>query len=153
MQSALPLACYRRPVIGPLHLLSRSENGLTFAFGYALACVPRLLALFVAEFGQRHPARDLRISLQEPDKDGITDIELWIHGRRLLAIVEAKKGGWPGRKQLGRYAGRLHQKGVAGSVLIPLGVPPQPPAISELGRLTRGPRPAPTLGGRSPAGV
>lgn len=135
MRQALPLACYRRPVIGPLHLLSRSENGLTFALGYALACVPRLLQLFTASFGQSNSARHLSISLQEPGKDGITDIELWIPSRGLVAIVEAKKGGWPGRKQLARYANRLHHKGVGRPALIPLGVPPQPPALSELRRL------------------
>lgn len=130
------LSAYRRPVVGPLHLLSRSENGLTFALGYSLARVPRLLELFLADLGLRHSARDqLSISLQEPDKDGITDIELWLPKGRVLAIVEAKKDGWPGRPQLSRYASRLQQYGVGRSALVPLGVPPQVPPISEIRQL------------------
>jgi len=116
--------------------LGRSENGLTFALGYALARVPRLLELFLAELGLDGPTvRQLSISLQEPDKDGITDIELWLPKRRLLAIVEAKKDGWPGRPQLSRYATRLEQHGAGRSALIPLGVPPEVPLISEIRRL------------------
>lgn len=136
MRSSPTLSAYRRPVDGPLHLLSRSENGLTFAFGYALARAPRLLDLFLADLGlQGSAARHLSISLQEPDKDGITDIELWLPKRRLLAIIEAKKDGWPGRPQLSRYARRLEQHGVGRSALVPLGVPPQVPAISDVRQL------------------
>jgi len=130
------LSAYRRPVDGPLHLLSRSENGLTFALGYALARVPRLLESFLADVGLPvSAARSVSISLQEPDKDGITDIELWLPRGRLLAIVEAKKDGWPGREQLSRYAKRLRDNGVGRCTLIPLGVPPEVPAISEIRQL------------------
>jgi hypothetical protein len=116
--------------------LSRSENGLTFALGYALARVPRLLELFLVDLGMRRSVGDqLSISLQEPDKDGITDIELWLPNGRLLAIVEAKKDGWPGRDQLSRYARRLDDNGVGRSALVPLGVPPQVPPISQIRQL------------------
>jgi len=136
VREGLALSAYRRQVDGPLHLLSRSENGLTFALGYALARVPRLLDLFLADLGlNRSAAGRLSISLQEPDKDGITDIELWLRKRRLLAIVEAKKDGWPGRAQLSRYAKRLEQHGIVRSALVPLGVPPQVPPISVIRQL------------------
>lgn len=129
------LACYRRPVRGPLHLLSRSENGLTFALGYALASVPALLKAFVHQFVRKRSEHPISISLQEPSDDGITDVELSIPGRGLLAIIEAKKGGWPGPQQLARYAAKLRERGRGGSVLIPLGVPPEPIDITELRQL------------------
>lgn len=134
------LSAYRRPVLGPLHLLSRSENGLTFAMGYALALVPRFLEAFLEDLRlPRSAASQLRITLQEPNEDGITDIELWLPGRRLLAIVEAKKGGWPGPEQLSRYARRLQENGIGRSALVPLGVQPQVPPLSEM-RSLRGVR-------------
>jgi hypothetical protein len=111
---------------------------LTFALGYALARVPRLLELFLTDLGlPASGVRQLNISLQEPDEDGITDIELWLPKRRLLAIVEAKRDGWPGRAQLSRYASRLQQRGNGRSALVSLGVPPQVPPISHIRRLGR----------------
>jgi hypothetical protein len=131
MPSNLTLSAYRRPVRGPLHLLSRSENGLTFAFGYALARVPKLIDLFLADLGiRRSPGCQLSITLQEPDEDGITDIELWLPQSRLLAIVEAKKNGWPGPEQLSRYARRLQRNGSGLRALVPLGVAPQASPMS-----------------------
>ncbi len=101
-----------------------------------MARVPRLLDFFLADLGfPSSGAHGLTISLQEPDKNGITDIEFWLPHRRLLAIVEAKKDGWPGREQLSRYATRLQQHGIGRSALVPLGVPPEVQPISETRRL------------------
>ncbi len=121
----LRLLLHGRPVEGPLSLLSRRENGLTFALGYVLQRSPKLLSLFCDKVGLPRLAgrHDLTIALQERHDEGITDIELRIDDR-LLAVVEAKIGGWPGREQLSRYAERLRTDGMAGSLLVPLGVPP-----------------------------
>ena len=130
------MSAYRRPVPGPLHLLSRSENGLTFALGYALARVPKLLELFLTNLALPNSGGgQLSISLQESDKEGITDIELWLPKGGLLAIVEAKKDGWPQLGQLARYARRLRDHGAATPLLVPLGVPPYAPQLWGLSRL------------------
>lgn len=119
------LLLHGQPINGPLHMLSRSENGLTFALGYTLQRSPRLLAAFCDRVTLTNTAhrRDLRIALQEHHAQGITDIELHA-ANRLLAVVEAKVGGWPRREQLSRYANRVSREGTTRSVLVPLGVPP-----------------------------
>jgi hypothetical protein len=119
------LLLHGRAVEGPLRLLSRGENGLTFALGYTLQRSPKLLGLFCEKVRLPRLAgrRDLTIAMQEYHDQGITDIELRA-GDKLLAVIEAKIGGWPGREQLTRYADRLRREGTTGSVLVPLGVPP-----------------------------
>lgn len=119
------LLLHGRPVDGPLRLLSRSENGLTFALGYTLQRSPGLLALLCEKVTLPRAAarRDLTIALQERHDEGITDIEL--RGQTgILAVIEAKVGGWPGPEQLSRYAASLRSDGTTRSVLVPLGVPP-----------------------------
>lgn len=130
------LLLHGRLVEGPLRLLSPRENGLTFALGHMLQRSPKLLGLFCDEVNlprlvSRHA---LTIALQEHHNQGITDIELRASDG-LLAIVEAKIGGWPGYGQLSRYADRLKRDGVAGSVLVPLGVPPFSRLLWTLSRL------------------
>lgn len=136
MPSSPRLSAYQRPVDGPLHLLSRSENGLTFALGYVLTRVPRLLDVFLDDLGfLRSSATSVTISMQERASVGITDLELWLPGRGLLAIVEAKKSGWPEHGQLTRYAERLRDHGAGNPVLVPLGVPPYAPRLWGMSRL------------------
>jgi hypothetical protein len=132
----LRLFLHGRPVEGPLDLLSRRENGLTFALGYMLQRSPRLLSLFCDKLGLPRLAghHDLTIALQERHDQGITDIELRVDDR-LLAVVEAKIGGWAGLEQLSRYADSLRKDGTAGSLLVPLGVPPLSPLLSTLREL------------------
>lgn len=128
-----------RAVKGPLHLLPRHENGLTFAFGFALSTVPRLAEHLLARVGIRTRSNPnaLRIVLQDrSERDGITDVELQEANGSVLALLEAKASGWPGLRQLSKYARR---KGVVPgrTVIVALGVPP---ATSELlhGPLLRG---------------
>jgi hypothetical protein len=56
-----------RPIIGPLHLLRRNENGLTFALGYAFSEIPRLLEEFhkFSQVPKRSLGSKITITLQE----------------------------------------------------------------------------------------
>jgi hypothetical protein len=94
-----------------------------------------LLALFCEKVSLPAAAvRGLSIALQEHHDQGITDIE-FLGGDGLLAVLEAKIGGWPGREQLSRYARRLKGQGTGRSVLVPLGVPPFSRTLSEIQKL------------------
>src|SRR6266498_2268878 len=93
-------------VSSPLHLLPHHENGLTFAFGFALSNVPQLVDHLLARLGIR-PHRSLnalRIVLQERERDGITDLELRTAQGSVIALLEAKTRGWPRLPQLSKYA-------------------------------------------------
>lgn len=122
-----------RAVEGPLHLLPLHENGLTFAFGFALSTVPRLVDHLLARVGvrTRSSPNALRIVLQDrSERDGITDVEIQEADGSVLALLEAKASGWPGLPQLSKYARR---KGVVPgrTVIIALGVPPATPALAQ----------------------
>ena len=100
------LCCFGRPIHGPLHLLHRDENGLTYAFGYTLHKSPALARRFFNLLGCRRPSVDhLTIRLQEDSDEGITDLEL--DAGDVHIIVEAKKSDWPRQKQLRRYESKL----------------------------------------------
>ena len=108
---------------GPLHLLDRNENGLTFALGYALASSRRLLRnlLDLVGAGRVRLNETPHLLLQERSSEGITDLE--IRTKRLHIVLEAKKHGWPGKGQLQRYATKL--SGFPGrKILCPLGTGP-----------------------------
>lgn len=124
-------------VTGPFQLLHRDENGLTFALGYLLSRSSYLLALFMAKLGlpTLNPSEDVDIALQEPGKEGITDIEIRFAGRGSLVLIEAKVGGWPGIGQLSRYARRFTSSGRTGGALVALGVPPYSPTLWKLAEL------------------
>ncbi len=80
---------------------------MTFSLGWALAQCPAFCSRVVnAVVPGAREARTDSIFLQEPGKDGITDIEL--KGDSLHIILEAKRGlGIPSVKQLERYAERI----------------------------------------------
>jgi hypothetical protein len=121
-------------VTGPFQLLHRDENGLTFALGYLLSRSSCLLALLMARLGlpALNPSEDVDIALQERGEGGITDIEVRFAGRGSLVLIEAKVGGWPGIRQLSRYARRFTSSKRAGGALVALGVPPYSPALCKL---------------------
>src|SRR5262245_5764473 len=128
-----------RAVEGPLHLLPRHENGLTFAFGFALSTVPRLVDQLLAQVGIRTSSSSdtLRIVLQDrSERDGITDVEIQEANGSVLALLEAKASGWPGLPQLSKYARR---KGVVPrrTAVVALGVPPAPLALTQKAFLPR----------------
>lgn len=116
----------RAPVTGPLHLLRRNENGLTFALGYALQMVPHLVTLLLERLHLpfRKRGTPLDIVLQERDELGITDVEIRSPNNRLMIVLEAKIGGWPGLEQLSRYATYMKRVSTGRKLLVPLGVPP-----------------------------
>ena len=122
-----------RVVEGPLHLLPRHDNGLTFAFGFALSTVPRLVDHLLARVGirTRSSPNALRIVLQDrSERDGITDVEIQAANGSVLALLEAKASGWPGLPQLSKYARR--QGVVPGrTVIVALGVPPAMSALAQ----------------------
>lgn len=97
MRSLHSLRVRDAPATGPLHLLRRNENALTFALGHALQQVPVLLTAFFERFAL--PPRNLRttlhIVLQERVDLGITDIEILNPNGTLHVVIEAKLGGWP----------------------------------------------------------
>ena len=117
------LSCFGRPVHGPLHLLTRNENGLTYALGYVLSQSQSLMKELLRLLGVQ-PAlntENCELLLQSQSAEGITDLEL--HFGQVHMVLEAKKGGWPHRQQLERYAKKLAScKGTR--VLCSLGVPP-----------------------------
>ena len=121
------------PVTGPLHLLRRNENGLTFALGYALSRSPRLLALLLRrlDLPWRASSDTLDIRLQEQVDLGITDIELRGTSGELAVVIEAKVNGWPGLAQLTRYARSLRAAKGSARALVALGVPPHAPALRD----------------------
>ena len=117
------LSCFGRPVHGPLHLLNRNENGLTYALGYVLSQSQSLMRelLRSLEVRQNLNTQNCELSLQSRSEEGITDLEL--HFSQVHVVFEAKKGGWPHRQQMKRYAKKL--AGCKGTrVLCSLGVPP-----------------------------
>src|SRR4051812_9176419 len=98
MPHATLLLCHDRYVNGPFGLLSRNENGLTFALGFLLARHKPLLIEFLREL--RIPCKsvhNININLQkgcsEEDIRGITDVE--IQSPDFYLIIEAKKASWP----------------------------------------------------------
>lgn len=131
-----------RAIHGPLHLLPLHENGLTFALGFALSTVPRLLYEILARVGtgSRDRRGSLRIVLQDRNVlYGITDIEIRREDGTVVALLEAKIKGWPGLIQLQNYAKR--DSVVPGrTVLVALGVPPFPPDLVANRALRRGGR-------------
>lgn len=132
----LQLLLHGRRVQSAFGLLPRTENGLTFALGYALQHSPKCLRTFWDKLSLPRPTRgvDVTIALQVRHDLGITDIEFRARGR-LLAVIEAKIGGWPGKEQLSRYADRLRREGTPRSVLVPLGVQPFSPLLWNLPNL------------------
>jgi hypothetical protein len=123
MRTHCTLSCFRRPVTGPLHLLDRNENGLTFALGYALRQSYGLRRKLLEAIGISRKAISDRwsLSLQARSEEGITDLEL--HAPQVHVVIEAKKAGWPLRSQLLRYAQKLKKEsGVC--ILCPLATPP-----------------------------
>jgi hypothetical protein len=127
------LYCRKRRVVGPLHLLSRSENGLTYALGFALAQVPKLFEAFLGFCGLRGRHAGSVINLQERNADGITDIE--IITPHFQVTIEAKIGGWPRPEQLNRYARAMLNCGARRGMIVALGVPPYSPELSSLHKL------------------
>jgi hypothetical protein len=118
-------------VTGPLRLLSLNENGLTFAFGFALSNVPRLADRLLERLGvrARGTRNTPRVILQERSaRDGITDMELRAADDSVLALLEAKASGWPRLSQLSKYA---RKTGIVPgrTLIVALGVDP---ARSEL---------------------
>lgn len=73
----MTLSLHGRAAPGPLHLLPRHENGLTFALGHALDASPRLLTAFWSELGLpgRPPKNGIRVALQEPAEECLTDCQ------------------------------------------------------------------------------
>ena len=123
VESLCTLSCFRRPVDGPLHLLDRNENGLTFALGYALYRCSGLRRRLLGAIGISTKAVTDRwsLSLQERSEEGLTDLEL--HTRLVHVVIEAKRTSWPERKQLQQYARKLGKEHGT-CILCSLGTPP-----------------------------
>jgi len=126
------LLCYNRTVGGPLGLLSRNENGLTFALGFILTESPVFLRHFLELLGitrinGRGGVSVKQVKLQRhcrvDDARGITDLE--VEGVDFYLIIEAKKRGWPTQDQLAKYAEDLAVSHAPQRILCALGVPPE----------------------------
>jgi hypothetical protein len=89
-------------------LLGVDENHLTAAFGWTLACSPRLMAALLTRLGVIDPGNEsaYTVDMEVLDDSGRTDLELPGPGR--LLVIEAKRG-WnlPSEEQLSRYASRI----------------------------------------------
>lgn len=114
------LRLHGKPVSSVFELLGDRENDVTFSLGWALARCPHFNRRFVSSiFDGRVNHEAVSVSLQERDKDGITDIELL--GPDFHCIVEAKSGlAIPSQNQLKRYAGRLLDSSAKHRVLVTL---------------------------------
>lgn len=132
--TAMPATIYRhrKPIKSVFELLGERENDITFSLGWALAQCPEFCSRVVkAMVPGARDARTDKILLQEPGKDGITDIEL--KGESLHIILEAKRGlGIPSVKQLERYAQRIKGSGAKNAAIVSVSAASQDFARTKL---------------------
>lgn len=111
----------RRTVKSVFHLRGFKEVHMTDSLAFVLFRVPRLLdALLEISGAQGNASGDRGLFVQRPSPDsGRTDIELL--GPECHIICEAKRGTrLPSRRQLTKYAQRLHKQGRATRELLVL---------------------------------